>query len=147
MKVILREEVDNLGRIGAVVKVADGYARNFLIPKGYAVPASEKNVRALDHEKRIAETKAKKVYESAKLQAEKIEAVQLSFKAKAGEEDKLFGSITVMDVAEALATKGVEVDRRKISLAEPIKRLGDHTAEIRLGQDVTAKIRITVEAE
>jgi len=147
MKVILREEVDNLGKIGAVVKVADGYARNFLIPRGYAVLASDKNVRAMEHEKRIAEAKAKKVYESAKLQAEKVEAVQLSFKAKVGEEDKLFGSITVMDIAEALAAKGVEVDRRKISLAEPIKRLGEHTAEIKLGQDVTAKIRITVEAE
>lgn len=147
MKVILREEVSNLGDIGAVVKVAPGYARNFLLPKGMAVVADTKNIKALEHEKRIAEGRAEKAKQAAMSEAEKLGATALEFKAKVGEEDKLFGSVTAMDIAAALKEKGMEVDRRKIVIAEPIKSLGEHTVEVKLALDVTASVKVTVEAE
>ena len=147
MKVILREEVSNLGDIGAIVNVAAGYARNFLLPKGVAVVADTKNIKALEHEKRIAEARAEKAKAAAMTEAEKLNATELEFKAKVGEEDKLFGSVTAMDIAAALKEKGLEVDRRKIVIAEPIKSLGEHTVEVKLGLDVTASVKVTVEAE
>lgn len=147
MKVILRDEVVNLGNIGDVVKVAPGYARNFLLPKGMAVVADTKNIKAIEHENRIAEARAARAREAAMTAAEKLNVTELSFKAKVGEEDKLFGSITGMDIAAALKEKGIEVDRRKIVIAEPIKSLGEHTVEVKVGGEVTASVKITVEAE
>ena len=147
MKVILREEVINLGLIGDTVKVAPGYARNFLLPQGKAVVADLKNIKALEHEKRIAEARAKKAREAAMSDAEKLGAVTLEFKAKVGEEDKLFGSITSMDIAAALKEKELEVDRRKIVIAEPIKSLGEHEVTVKVSADVTATIKVIVEAE
>ena len=147
MEIILREEVTNLGNIGDIVKVAPGYARNFLIPKGKAVPADKRNIKAFEHEKRISEARAKKAREAAMSEAEKLGAVTLEFKAKVGEEDKLFGSVTAKDIAEQLKEKGLEVDRRKIVIAEPIRKLGEHTVEVRLGLEVTASVKVVVEAE
>jgi len=147
MEVILREEVVNLGNIGDIVRVAPGYGRNYLLPTGKAVLADKKNIKAMEHEQRIAEGRAKKAKEAAMTVAEKLNAATVEFKAKVGEEDKLFGSITAKDIAEALKEKDLEVDRRKIVIAEPIKSLGEHTVEVKLGLDVTASVKVIVEAE
>ncbi len=147
MKVILKEDVQNLGAMGDVVKVKNGYARNFLIPKGAAAQASEKNIRAMEHEKRIIEERKKKLVSAAEQLAQKISAAELSFTKKAGEEGKLFGSITSMDIAEQLSEKGIEVDKKKISIAEPIKRLGEHSVEVSFGHGVSATVSVNVTAE
>ena len=147
MKVILKEDVQNLGVMGDVVKVKNGYARNFLIPKGAAAVANEKSIRALEHEKRIIEESKKRLVSAAEQLAAKISAAELSFTKKAGEEGKLFGSITSMDIAEQLAEKGIEIDKKKISIAEPIKRLGDHSVAVSLGHEVSATVAVKVTAE
>ncbi|MFC1770063.1 50S ribosomal protein L9 [Nitrospirota bacterium] len=147
MKVILKDEVQHLGKIGDVVTVARGYARNFLLPQGFAVIADTKNVKALEHEQRIMAERARKYYEASQVLAEKIGAIELSFTAKVGEEEKLFGSVTSMDIAAALKDKGIEVDKRKISIAEPIKSLGEHEVEVKVAHEVSATVKITVEAE
>jgi large subunit ribosomal protein L9 len=147
MEVILREEVVSLGNIGDIVRVAPGYARNFLLPKGKAVLADKKNIKAFEHEKRGVEARARKAKEAAMTVAEKLNAATVEFKAKVGEEEKLFGSITSKDIAAALKEKDLEVDRRKIVIAEPIKKLGEHTVEVKVGQDVTASVKVIVEAE
>jgi len=130
MKVILHEEVKNLGKIGEVVDVAEGYARNFLIPKKLAVEANIKNVRALAHEQKKIEEKVKKIKSAAELLSEKVSSLTITLSAKAGEEEKLFGSITTMDIAEALKREGIEVERKRILLDEPIKRLGSYSIQI-----------------
>ena len=147
MEVILREEVVNLGNIGDIVKVAPGYARNFLLPKGKAVKADKKNIKAFEHEKRIAEGRAKKAREAAMSEAEKLSAATVEFKVKVGEDEKLFGSVTAKDIAGQLLEKGLTVDRRKIVIAEPIRKLGEHTVEIKLGLEVVATVKVIVEAE
>lgn len=147
MKVILKEDMQNLGAMGDVVKVKNGYARNFLIPKGVAAVANEKSIRAMEHERRIIEEKKKRLVSTAELLAAKVSATELSFTSKAGEEGKLFGSITSMDIAEALAAKGIEIDKKKISIAEPIKRLGEHSVSVSLGHEVKATVAVNVTAE
>ena len=147
MEIILREEVVNLGNIGDIVSVAPGYARNFLLPKGKAVLADKKNIKAFEHEQRISEVRAKRAREEAMNEAEKLNAATVEFKAKVGEEDKLFGSITNKDIAAALKEQGIVVDRRKIAISEPIKKLGEHTVEVKLGLEVTASVKVVVEAE
>jgi large subunit ribosomal protein L9 len=147
MKVILKEDVDNLGAMGEVVRVKDGYARNFLIPKGTAVVANERNVKALEHERRIIEVRKKKLRSAVEQLAEKVSSVEISFTRKAGEEGKLFGSITSMDIAEALAEKGIDVEKKKISIPEPIKRVGEHSVDVSLGLEVTAQVSVKVAAE
>ncbi len=147
MKVILKEDVQNLGVMGDVVKVKNGYARNFLIPKGAVAVANEKSIRAMEHEKRIIEESKKRLVSAAEQLAAKISAAELSFTMKAGEEGKLFGSITSMDIAEALADKGIEIDKKKISISEPIKRLGDHSVAVSLGHEVSATVSVKVTAE
>jgi large subunit ribosomal protein L9 len=147
MEVILRDNVDNLGVMGDIVKVKPGYARNFLLPRGIAVVADQKNVKAMEHEKRIIAERARKAMEAAKGVAGKLEKVSLSIKAKAGEEEKLFGSVTAMDIAEALKEAGHEVDKRKIDIAEPIKRLGSYTVSIKVGPEVAASVNVEVVAE
>ena len=116
MKVILKSDVKDLGRIGEVVNVKDGFARNYLVPQGLAAEASTKNVKALEHEKRKIQEMARKVKTGAAGLAEQIAAVKVIIKAKSGEEDKLFGSVTSMDIAEALKAEGIEVDKKKIHL-------------------------------
>jgi large subunit ribosomal protein L9 len=147
MKVILKEDVKHVGKMGQIVDVADGYARNYLIPKGLVTEASTKNIKFLEHEKRIIQEKSKKIRNSAQDLASRISSLTISIKAKAGEEGKLFGSITTMDVAEALQKEGVEIDKKKISLEEPIKRLGSYTVNIKIHPDVSAPLNIQIVEE
>jgi large subunit ribosomal protein L9 len=144
MKIILKEDIKKLGKMGQIVDVADGYARNYLVPKGFAVEASTKNVRSLEHEKKIIQEKARKHKDSAQDLASRISAMTLTIKAKAGEEEKLFGSVTTMDIAEALLTQGVEIEKKKIVLEEPIKRLGSYSVQIKLHPDVSVPLTVQV---
>ena len=144
MKIILKEDIKNLGKMGQIVDVADGYARNYLVPKGLAVEASTKNIRSLEHEKKIIQEKARKRKDSAQDLASRITALTLTIKAKAGEEEKLFGSVTTMDIAEALLAQGVEIEKKKIVLEEPIKRLGSYSVQIKLHPDVSVPLTIEV---
>ncbi|MGE5190707.1 MAG: 50S ribosomal protein L9 [Gemmatimonadota bacterium] len=147
MKVILREDVEKLGKAGDIVKVADGYGRNFLIPKRLAVPADVRNVKTLEHDRRVIEARAKKTRRSAESLAERIAAVSLTLPAKAGEEGKLFGAITSRDIALALEKAGVAVDRKLVQLAEPIKQLGDYRVKVKLGADLVPEIPVSVVPE
>jgi large subunit ribosomal protein L9 len=144
MKVILKENVEHVGSIGDIVKVAPGYARNFLLPKGFAIEATEKNAKALDHTKRHLEYKKNRVLEAAKLQAGKIEALTLNIAHQSGADDRLFGAVTNMELAEHLKAQGLEIDRKRIVLAEPIKHLGDFTATVKIHPEVTAVLKVTV---
>ncbi|HEY5975328.1 MAG TPA: 50S ribosomal protein L9 [Geobacteraceae bacterium] len=146
MKLILKENIDNLGHIGDVVKVAPGYARNYLIPKGFAIEASEKNTKALAHAKRQLEYKKNKVLEQAKQLVAKIEALALTIPHQAGEEGKLFGSVTTIELAELLHGQGIEIDRKKMVLAEPIKQLGEYTVAIKVHPEVSAALKVTIVA-
>ncbi len=147
MKVILKDDVKNLGRMGDTVSVKTGYARNFLFPKNLAAEASEKNVKQLEALKKQLAMKAIKIREDALAVAGRLNAITLNLKAKAGEEGKLFGSVTAMDLEEAIKAQGVNVDRKKIVLEEPIKRLGTYSIQIKLYQDVNALITVNVEPE
>jgi large subunit ribosomal protein L9 len=147
MKVILKADVKDLGRIGEVITVKDGFARNYLMPKGFAVDASTKNVKEFEHEKRQILEIAKKIRAGAEGLAEKIVATGITIKAKVGEEDKLFGSVTAMDIADALKAEGIEIDKKKINLEEPIKRVGEYKVPVKLHSDVTADITVHVEPE
>jgi large subunit ribosomal protein L9 len=144
MKVILKEDVKDLGTIGTIVDVAPGYGRNYLIPRNLAVEATSKNVKYFEHQKRLILARAKKIRQSAEDVARSLSEVTLTISALAGEEDKLFGSVTSRDIAEELAGKGFEIDRRKILLDEPIKKLGTHEVQIKLHQDVTATVKVEV---
>ena len=144
MKVILKENVEHLGHIGDIVKVAPGYARNFLLPKGLAIEATEKNAKALDHTKRHLEYKKNRVLEAAKLVAGKIEALTLSIAHQAGADDRLFGAVTNMELADHLMANGVDIDRKRIVLAEPIKHLGDFTATVKIHPEVSAVLKVSV---
>jgi large subunit ribosomal protein L9 len=147
MKVILRENVENLGKGGEVVEVKDGYGRNFLLPRGLAVAANPRNVRELEHQKQVAAAKAAKMKASAEAVAKRLADTPVTLKRKVGEQDKLYGSVTAMDIAEALATRGLAVDRRAIDLAEPIKTTGDFEVPVKLHSEVVGKARVKVEAE
>jgi len=147
MQVILREDIDNLGKIGDLVKVADGYARNFLVPSKKAIEATPDNVHAMDHAKKMVADRLRKLKKEAAADADMIKALAITIKAKSGEEGKLFGSVTSMDIAEAMKAQGVTVDKRKIVLDEPIKRLGDFTVAVKLHADVTAEFKLSVVAE
>lgn len=144
MKVILKENLENLGHIGDIVKVAPGYARNYLLPRGYAIEATEKNAKALDHAKRQLEYKRNKVLEQAKAFVAKIEGLTLSIVHQAGEEGKLFGAVTNMELAEHLKAQGVDIDRKKIVLAEPIKHIGEYTASVKVHPEVAASLKVVV---
>ena len=144
MKVILKENIETLGSIGDIVKVAPGYARNYLVPKGYAIEATTRNAKALEHAKRQMEYKKNKVLESAKNLLEKIEATPLVLVHQAGEADKLFGSVTNMEIAEALKNRGLEIDRKIILLSDPIKSLGDYEVPVKLHPEVIATLKVSV---
>ena len=147
MKLILREDVYNLGKGGELVEVKPGYGRNFLIPRGLAVLANPKNIREVEHQKAVAAAKAAKLKASAEAIAKRLSETPLSFKRKVGEQDKLYGSVTAMDLAEALAGRGVQIDRRAIDLSEPLKTLGDFEVGVKLHSDVVGKVKVKVEAE
>ncbi len=144
MKVILKENIENLGHIGDIVKVAPGYARNYLLPKGLVIEATTKNAKALEHAKRQMEYKKNKVLEQAKQFAARIEGLSFVISHQAGEEGKLFGSVTNMEIADRLKAEGIEVDRKKIMLAEPIKHLGEFTVGIKVHPEVTANLKVNV---
>ena len=147
MQVILREDIDTLGRMGDVVKVADGYGRNYLVPMKKAIEATPKNVHAMDHAKKMVSDRIRKMKKEATVEADKIKSVSVLIKVKTGEEGKLFGAVTSKDIAEAVQAQGVQIDKRKIVLDEPIKRIGDYTVTVKLHTDITADIKVSVVAE
>jgi large subunit ribosomal protein L9 len=146
LQVILTEDLPNVGDSGELVKVRPGFARNFLIPRGLAAVATKDNVKRIEHEKRVAQARAAKQREAATEIAGKLDGVKLTLEAQVGEENKLYGSITSRDIEEALAAKGFEVDRRKITM-EPIRELGDHDVPIRIASGVNASIKVEVVAK
>jgi large subunit ribosomal protein L9 len=147
VQVILRDDVANLGKIGDVVRVKPGYARNFLLPRGLAVEANPKNLRVLDHQKRVIAAKADREHKSAETAAKRLDGLRLTIRARAGEEGRLFGSVTNMDVERLLADKGFQVDRRRIALEEPIKQIGSYPITVQVGRAVRATVQLTVEPE
>ncbi len=147
MRVILREDVHKLGRSGEIVTVKDGFARNYLLPRKIAVPANEKNVRQVEHDKAVISARQAKLKGGAQEQASKLEALSVKISRKVGQQEKLYGSVTALDIAEVLGSQGYKVDRRSIHLPEPIKALGLHQVELRLHRDVIAKINVEVVPE
>jgi|MudIll2142460700_1097286.scaffolds.fasta_scaffold128057_2 large subunit ribosomal protein L9 len=147
MQVILREDIEKLGKIGDLVKVKDGFGRNYLIPLKKAIEATPKNVNAMEHARKMVSDRLRKLKKEAAADAENIKALALTIRAKAGEEGKLFGSVTSMDIADAAKAQGVTIDKRKIHLEEPIKRLGEFTVPVKLHTDVMVDLKITVVAE
>jgi large subunit ribosomal protein L9 len=147
MEVILREDVEKLGSRGEVVKVASGYARNFLLPKRLAVAATDSNRKIVEQEKHAHLRKEAKLEGEAQDLAKLIGAVSITIARKAGENDQLFGSVTSADIADALATQNYSVERRRIHLDEPIRTLGEHKVPIRLHKEVTAEVTVNVTRE
>ncbi|NOT09987.1 MAG: 50S ribosomal protein L9 [Gemmatimonadales bacterium] len=147
MDVILREDVKSLGKAGALVKVKPGYARNFLLPKGLAYEATEGNKKRIAAESKAREARAAHDRTEAEALAAQLGRVAITIAAKAGEGDRLFGSITTQDIAERLAKAGHPIDKRKIELDAPIKSIGEHAVPVRLHSDVHATVRLTVVAE
>ncbi len=144
MKVILQETVEGLGHLGDLLEVKNGYARNYLLPRKKALEANNRNVKALEHVKRVTAERAKKERNEFEDLAKKISAVSLSFSVKVGKDDKMFGSVTSKDIGEGLAEKGFTVDKRKILLDHPIKELGTVTVPIKVYKDVTATVPVHV---
>jgi large subunit ribosomal protein L9 len=147
MKVILKENVDSLGKVGETVKVSDGYARNFLIPKGLAVEAITKNVKSVEDERRRILQKAEKERRKAQSLADRLAGITCVIRRRVGEQEKLFGSVNTRDIEESVQEKGVELDRKWIVLEEPIRELGTFPVKIKLPGGVTAEITVSVEAE
>ena len=147
VEVILRDDVPSLGKIGQVVRVKPGYARNYLFPRGLAVEANRKNLHVLEHQKRVIGVKAERERKAAEGVAQKLDGLKLTIQARAGEEGRLFGSVTNLDLERLLADKGLKVDRRRIELAEPIKQLGTYPVVVQVGRDVRATVELTVVAE
>jgi large subunit ribosomal protein L9 len=146
-KVLLREDVDDLGARGEIVRVRAGYARNYLLPRKLAVEASTGNVKGIEAERAALLKKEAKERATAEGQSQQIGALDLEFRRKAGEQGALYGSVTSMDVAEALKERGYEIDRHRIHLREPLKRLGEYTVPIRLHREVTIDLRVRVAPE
>jgi len=144
MKVILKEDVKNIGNMGQILDVADGFARNYLVPRGLAMEANVKNIKSLEHAKKVIQEKAKRVKSQAQDLSTRIVNVTVVIKAKAGEGGKLFGSVTTMDIAEQLKNEGIDIDKKKISLDEPIKRLGTYTVNIKLHSEVSTPVQVEV---
>ena len=141
---ILQQDVDKVGKMGDVVKVKPGFARNYLLPRGLALVADSKNLRVLEHQKRIVASKRAKVKKAAEEVAARLGSVSLVIEARAGEEDKLFGSVTTLDIHEELVKKGFDVERKRIHLDAPIKSLGEHSVPLHLGPDVRVEIKVNV---
>jgi large subunit ribosomal protein L9 len=147
MEVILREHVDNLGRRGEVVKVADGYARNYLLPRKLALLATEGNKKQIDRERAKFDAKEAEEKSVADAIAQRMASVEIEISRKVGETEALYGSVTTADIADALASRGFELDRRKIQLHEPIKKLGEFDIPVKLHRDVTTHVKLKVVAE
>jgi len=147
MEVILRDHVDNVGRRGEIVKVADGYARNYLLPRKLALPVTKGNLKHIERERDRFEARESEERQAAQALAARLVAVSLVIRRKVGETEALYGSVTAADVAEGLAGHGFDLDKRKIQLPEPIKRLGAYEVPVRLHRDVVAPIKLQVLAE
>jgi large subunit ribosomal protein L9 len=146
IEVILKEHVEHLGRRGEIVKVANGYARNFLFPRKLALAVTTENKRQIERERAKAEAREAEDVQIAQALATRLEAIEIAISRRVGEHDTLYGSVTSADIAEALAARELGVDRRKIQLAEPLKTLGDHVVPVRLHRDVTADVKVKVVA-
>lgn len=146
MQVILRDELPNLGTTGDVVKVKAGYARNYLLPRGLAIEASVRNLHELEHQKRVIADKRLREQKSAAAVADKISSVKLVFQVRAGDDGKLFGSVTNQDIHRQLEERGFSIERRRILLDDPIKSLGSHDVVIHLGPDTKATVKVDVSA-
>jgi large subunit ribosomal protein L9 len=144
IRVVLHDDVPHLGSSGDVVRVRPGYARNYLFPRGLAVPATSQNLSRVDDLKRHATQRAERELEEARRVARKLEATAVKLERAVGDENRMYGSVTSRDIEEAFAQAGVEVDRRKVDLPEPIKQLGLHEVPVRLHSDVTAQLRVEV---
>jgi large subunit ribosomal protein L9 len=144
MEVILREHVDNLGRRGDVVKVAPGYARNYLLPRKMALAVTEANRKLIERERKVADAREAEEKQTAEALASRVSQAELTIERRVGETEQLYGSVTSADLAEALAAKGLEIDKRKIQLDEPIKAVGEFTVPVRLHRDVTAQLKVHV---
>jgi large subunit ribosomal protein L9 len=147
MEVILRQHVDNLGERGQIVKVADGYARNYLLPRNLALPATEGNKRHVERERKIMETRESEEKGQAEAIASRLSAVEVTIARRVGETDQLYGSVTAADIADFLKVKGFEVDRRKLVLADPIQTIGEHTVPLKLHRNVTVPLKVKVVKE
>jgi len=146
-KVLLREDVDDLGARGEIVRVRAGYARNYLLPRNLAVEATAGNVKGIESERAALLKKEAKERASAEAQSQKMGSLDLEFRRKAGEQGALYGSVTSMDIAEALRERGYEIDRHRIHLREPLKRLGEYTVPVRLHREVTMDLKVRVAPE
>ena len=147
MEVILKEDIVNLGKMGEVIRVRDGYARNYLLPRGLVIVADKKNLKVFEHQRRVVAEQRGRVLQQVQTLGEKLSAVSLTIPVKAGEEGKLFGAVTSLHIEKALKGKGFDIERRKIHLAEPIKALGEYEVPVRLAADVTATVKVSVVAE
>ncbi len=147
MEVILREHVEHLGRRGDIVKVAEGYARNYLLPRKLALAVNEGNKRQIERERKNAEARELEEKTQADAFAARLAELEIAIPRRVGENDTLYGSVTTVDIASALAAKGFEVDRRKIVLADPLKALGQVTVPIKIHRDVTAQVKVSVVPE
>ena len=144
MEVILRDHVENLGRRGDVVKVADGYARNFLLPRKLALPATPGNLKIVERQRKIADVKEAEEKTGAEALAARLTALEIVVSRRVGEQGHLYGSVTSADIAEVLVEKGFDIDKRKISLADPLKAIGEFTVPVKLHRDVVAQLRVKV---
>ena len=144
MEVILREHVDNLGKRGEIVKVADGYARNYLLPRKLALPATDANRKHVERERKIVEMREAQEKGQAEAIAARLAALEITITRRVGETEQLYGSVTASDIADFLKEKGFEVDRRKIILPEPIKTIGGHNVPLKLHREVTVPLKVQV---
>jgi large subunit ribosomal protein L9 len=147
MEVILREHVDHLGQRGDVVKVADGYARNYLLPRKLALAVTDNNKRQIEREKKIAEARDAEDKAQAEAIAQRLSQLDIEIARRVGEHDTLYGSVTSQDIAQALKDKGFDIDKRKITLDEPLKALGESSIPVKIHRDVTAQLKVRVVAQ
>ncbi|MPZ75322.1 MAG: 50S ribosomal protein L9 [Deltaproteobacteria bacterium] len=147
MEVILKEDIVNVGKIGEVVRVRDGYARNYLLPRGLVLLANKKNLKTFEHQKKVVADQKQKIIRQAQSVGDEIAGVSLVIPMRVGEEGKLFGSVTNIQIEKSLKAKGLKVDRRKIQLEEPIKIIGDYEVPIRMTADLTVPLKVSVVPE
>ena len=147
MEVILRDHVEKLGKRGEIVKVSDGYARNYLLPRKLALPATEGNRKHVERERKIMETREAEEKSQAEAIASRLSTVDITIARRVGETEQLYGSVTAVDIADFLKTKGFEIDRRKLILPEPIKTIGEHDVPLKLHREVTAPLKVKVVKE
>ena len=147
MKVILKEDVQNLGKTGEIVVVADGYGRNYLLPRGLATRASSRSLKEMEHQKKVIRDHQERERQEAQELAQRLESISCTLTRKTGEEDKLFGSVTARDIEEAIRQEGVLLDRKKIILEEPIKKLGEYSVPVKLHPAVTGAVKVFVVKE